>query len=201
MLLTATDVESGSLAGAVFWRDLPTDEVREWLESPRSCAHTREIAPRATSWTKIELLETAPDFRGHRLGSLLLAAALAYSVVRQHKKSAVLQLAGGSNNVAGSRLYRKFGFEPSTGVFGPPNENLHVLWDIEHSLRDLRIRDRQTEAFQESVHRAEQAALEAPGASVSVKELKRLLLGAGCDISSCVEKQDLVQLATELNLL
>ena len=81
MLLTATDIETGTLAAlgeqkcrcaasvtvlAVFWRDLPSAEVSEWLASPAGAANStcRDLVHRSSSWTKIELLETAHHFRG-----------------------------------------------------------------------------------------------------------------------------------------
>lgn len=84
----------------------------------------------------------------------MLAAALAYSVFRQGKVSAVLQLAGGEANAPGSKLYTKFGFVPDRGTFGPPNENLMVLWDIEDTLRDLSLSAQRTSAFESSVQQA-----------------------------------------------
>ena len=103
------------------------------------------------------------DCAGLGLGQLLLAAALAYSVVRQNKQSAVLQIAGGASNTPASKLYQKFGFENVGGegvcardsvvcaagwltvcfvlcaVFGTPNENLMVLWNIENTLQNLNL--------------------------------------------------------------
>merc|ERR1712086_488476 len=201
-LLTATDLDSGSLAALVFWRDLPSVEVTEWLRSPRSNGNSRQLALKGTAsdWAKVELLQTAPQFRGHGLGQLLLAAALAYSVVRQNKKSAVLQIAGGASNTPVSKLYQKFGFENVGGeVFGTPNENLMVLWNIENTLQNLNLQG-EPRAGSKQINSASQAALP-PAPNLSARELKTLLAKSQVGTAGCLEKQDLVDKAREHGLI
>mmetsp|Transcript_39684 Transcript_39684/g.124424 ORF Transcript_39684/g.124424 Transcript_39684/m.124424 type:complete len:287 (-) Transcript_39684:170-1030(-) len=189
-LLTATG-PFDELLGLIFWRDVPSEEMRSWLhpalvdakgciapppplQPPVAAAQPARIghadlpptsalatpgpnalaaaaappllgaaappAPVVTagSWTKIELLGTDRSVRGDGLARLLLAYALAHAAALEGKTSAVLQIAGGEQNAAASRLYEGFGFvEAPVGAFQQPNDHLQVVWDIAQRLRDL----------------------------------------------------------------
>jgi len=88
-------------------------------------------------WIKIELMCVRDDKTGMKLGSILLAAALAYAVSKEGKSHGILQVAGGPKNVAAVQLYRKFNFEEGKQYFNPPNTNLLVLWDIRKVFLEL----------------------------------------------------------------
>ncbi|PRP85936.1 hypothetical protein PROFUN_06058 [Planoprotostelium fungivorum] len=82
------------------------------------------------SWIKIELVATHKSRYGQRVGTILLAAALLYAI-KMKKKHSVVHVAGGEDNIAASKLYRRFGFQsPEEQVFNKPNNFLNILWNI-----------------------------------------------------------------------
>ena len=141
MLLSATVVASDTLVGFIFWRDVPPDEMHSWLtaDHPTEAPHHGGAVGDA-GWVKIELLGTDRSFRGHGIGKILLGAVLAYEQRERGMTHAVLQVAGGEDNIAANRLYDSFGFElPPQGYFTPQeSKNLQVVWSLpENSLRSL----------------------------------------------------------------
>jgi len=218
-LLTATDLQTGELAGLVFWRNLPKVEMEEWMlggankrvkkedgaVAVQAIVDGKEVIRQQTDrghategWVKIEVMGTADCCRGNGIGKLLLAGALVFAVARQGKKHALLQVAGGGDNVRAESLYKAFGFEcPPEGYFGCPNDHLRVVWNIGKSLR--RLMGAPASPIQAVAPAEAQAALPAPKAEdphdalckLSVGELKRRLDECGVSISGCIEKRDL----------
>jgi len=90
-----------------------------------------------TGWIKIELMCVRKDKTGMKLGSILLAAALAFAAIKEGKTHGVLQVAGGESNNSAYELYKKFHFEDGKEYFNNPNNNLMVLWNIRHALETL----------------------------------------------------------------
>ncbi|KNC49364.1 uncharacterized protein AMSG_05362 [Thecamonas trahens ATCC 50062] len=89
-------------------------------------------------WMKIEIMGTRPGYGRKGYGRLLLATALFMAAVRDGRRHAVLQVAGGVDNVGAQRLYASFGFEkPPDGVFAYPNDSILVLYDIPGALRAM----------------------------------------------------------------
>ena len=153
-LVTLTDIDTGRLAGLIFWQALEQEEVDNWTSDWRSIhaqlhpapieAHRKQLLPvrkypksmpvdltsdqasspdniRPNRWLKIDLLCTDRSFRGRGVGKVLLTSALVYSAVREGKNSAMLEVAGGEENVAATGLYSKFGFQtPPEGFMKPP---------------------------------------------------------------------------------
>ena len=150
----------------------PTHDLPRAMQSEAGTALTTaggEAAPltaaaavTTSSWIKIELLGTDRAVRGEGLARLLLAMALAFATAVQGKTSALLQVAGGEDNVAASALYSSFGFvgeclrcppHPSwlqlpplplpvappdaSSHFHEPNKQLRAVWDISKNLRAL----------------------------------------------------------------
>ena len=114
-------------------RHVPEEAVHEWMRTTSGSsaasgssliAPVHGVMPRemAQRWIKIELLCTHPRWFGHKVGTILLLAAL-YWAHTENKEHGILSVAGGSNNVPAVRLYEKFGFRPvRADAFHPPNE-------------------------------------------------------------------------------
>lgn len=106
---------------------LPDYSKKELVEDPYS------------GWIKIELVGTHPDHLRRGYARLLVVSVLLIAMVRDGKKSAVLQVAGGyKDNDAATALYLSLGFSiPPKGMFKEPNENVLVLWSIGRGLEGL----------------------------------------------------------------
>jgi len=160
-VLAARDVNTGKPVGYICWQNIDKDEIRSWMKvfsskgGRKALTHSEGstqlvLAPLnagspqwidQNGWIKIELMAVDPNHQGQRIGGILLAAALAFAVVHDHKSHAVLQVAGGEKNTRASNLYKRFNFDFHQGEFNLPNDNLMVLWDIKEALRGLQWED------------------------------------------------------------
>jgi len=158
-ILSVRDIQTGKPVGFICWQDLSSKEIGEWLkaysdkkpepkllrDSGRKCSEPSHMLAHRVSpvewldqngWIKIELMAVESSRQGEKIGALLLAAALAVAASR-HQSHAVLQVAGGSQNVPAIHLYQKFHFTFAQECFNMPNDHLMVLWDIKEALTSL----------------------------------------------------------------
>lgn len=179
---------------------------------PQTNEHPPPVITTA-SWVKIELLGTDRTVRGDGLARLLLGLCLGYAAYVENKTSAVLQIAGGSeNNPAADHLYRGFGFqEVVPGSFNKPNDHIRVLWDIRGTLRALTCcggsgaAERDTSAMgektpQEGVTSWGQERLKLTDEhdtedfeKLPARKLKEKLSACGESHSDCLERRDLIE--------
>jgi len=78
-------------------------------------------------WIKIELMCVRSDKAGMKFGSILLAAALAFAVVKEGKTHGILQVAGGKQNISAYELYKKFQFEDGKEYFNSSQRKLTCI--------------------------------------------------------------------------
>jgi len=159
-ILSVRDINTGKPVGFICWQDLSSKEIGEWLkacsqkkpepkllrDSGRKCSEPSHMLAHRTApsaelldqngWIKIELMAVDSSRQGEKIGAILLAAALAFAA-SNHQSHAVLQVAGGSQNVPAANLYKKFHFNFAQEHFNVPNDHLMVLWDIREALRSL----------------------------------------------------------------
>jgi hypothetical protein len=88
-LLTMRDNENGNkVIGCIFWRDVPSGEMKEWLNSGNAMPHHKAVVPITSlgtgkevyeHWMLVELVCTHRDYYGKRVATMLLASALVWA--------------------------------------------------------------------------------------------------------------------------
>lgn len=110
--------------------------MKDWIKTGKEIVKVNAF----DKWIKLELICVHKDWKGKRIGTMLLACTLAVAS-SYGEIHTVLHVAGGKNNVPAIKLYERFGFREMSNHFKVPNDNLYVLLDINQSLKNVHWRD------------------------------------------------------------